>query len=106
MGCKQKMPFPSSVYEVVVAICMDYARRKALMDAGAKSEEVKATCARLNEAVDAALNECEPWIRVNMLNDIINRRGYDKSVLRISKSNYYYKKRIIIQSIATRLNLI
>lgn len=108
---RQKMYFkydiPTTIVEIVKAICGDYERRERLIRHGTITGEVLSRYVFLNSIVDKALEEVEVGIRKNMLEDIQYRRGYDFSPASpfISKNTYYRRKRKLIYDIAVGLAL-
>ena len=109
---KSKMYFqfelPSSVVEIVKAVCVDYARRERAIKHGNVTGAVLARFVELNAIIDTALEDIEVGIRMDMLRDIQNRRGYDFSPASycISKNTYYKRKKKLIYDIAKSLALV
>lgn len=99
---------PSSVVEIVKTICADYNRREQAIKFGNVSGEVLDKYIELNAIITAALEDVEFGIRMDILRDIQNRRGYDFSPASycISKNTYYKRKKKLIYDIAKRLALI
>lgn len=109
---KPKMYFqfelPSSVVEIVKAVCVDYARREWAIKHGNVTGVVLERLVELNAIIDAALEDIEIGVREDMLRDIQNRRGYDFSPASycISKNTYYKRKKKLIYDIAKNLALV
>lgn len=109
---KQKMYFkydiPTSVVEMVKAICLDYNRRERAIKYGTITGEVLDKYIMLNASVDKALEEIEVGIRKEILDDIGNKRGFQFSAISqmLSKNAYYRRRRKIIYDIAKELSLL
>lgn len=101
---------PFGVAKIAKAICADYDRRAAVLRRGNAPDAVLEQYATLNAAVDAALDEIdEPEIRRHILDNIIERRGYEKSYTTnviICKNSYYARMRKVIWRIARDLTLV
>jgi hypothetical protein len=99
---------PRGVAQIAKAICADYDRRARALRAGIVDEKVRTTYTRLNAAVDAALSEIEePFIRDELLRDMVARRGYDRSRARvcICERSYYARKRKVMYLVSKSLLL-
>lgn len=109
---KQKMYFkydiPTSVVEMVKAVCLDYNRRERAIKYGTITGEVLDKYIMLNASVDKALEEIEVGIRKEILDDIGNKRGFQFSAasMLISKDAYYRRRRKLIYDIAKELALL
>jgi hypothetical protein len=99
---------PSSVVEIVKAVCVDYARRERAIKHGNVTGAVLARFVELNAIIDTALEDIEVGIRMDLLRDIQSRRGYDFSPASycISKNTYYKRKKKLIYDIAKSLALV
>lgn len=99
---------PSSVVEVVKAVCADYRRRDLEMKLLKVEGDVLHEYMRLNGAVDVGLCEIEACVRMDMLDDVKNRRGYNASPISLimSRNAYYNRKRKFIYDVAHELNLL
>lgn len=109
---RQKLYFqydiPTSIVELVKAICADYDRRERAIKFNNITGSVLARYIELNNAIDKALTAVEVGIRRDMLKDIGKRRGYDfsRAAAIISKNAYYRQKRKLIYDIAKELALL
>lgn len=99
---------PSSVVEIVKTVCADYTRRDRAIKLGNVTGEVLTRYIELNSVIESSLEEIEVGIRMDILKDIQNRRGYDFSPASsyISKNTYYKRKKKLIYDIAKSLALI
>lgn len=99
---------PSSVVEIVKTLCADYSRRERAIKYGNVTGAVLERYVELNATIDTALEDVEIGIRMDMLRDIQNRRGYDFSPASycISKNTYYKRKKKLIYDIAKNLALV
>ena len=102
-----KHEIPSSVVGVVCAICADYARRESAMKHGVVSGEVLDRYAELNQIIECALMCIEAELREDLLVDIAEKRGFERSRanLLLSKNAYYRRRRRVIFEIAMGLRL-
>lgn len=109
---REKMYFsweiPTSVVCIVTAICADYERREKAIKYSNITGAVRARYIELNSIIDAALAEVEAGIRVDLLCDIANGRGYARSPTQcaVSKNAYYRRRRKLIHDIAKELSLL
>lgn len=103
---RERYTLPGSVVDLVESICGDYYRREKTIEAG-KDERVVATCLRINGVIDNALLDIEEGMRRDMLFDIAEGRGYDRSALqlKISKRAYYNRRRKLVYDVACGLSL-
>lgn len=108
MGDYRSMHLPRSVIYVLRAECTDYERRRVAMRCIDTPEDVVAAHRRRNEAIDDALCTIELPLRSAILTDIIFARGYDKSqaAMITSKSLYYSRKHLVMETLAKNLMLI
>ena len=100
---------PKGVVTITTAICADYDRRARAIRAGIDDESVRTTYERMNGWVDSALAEIEePGIRAEILRDMVNRRGYEKSAaqLFICENSYYARRRMVLYLVAKSASLI
>lgn len=100
---------PRGVAQIAKAICADYDRRARALHAGIVDEKVRTTYTRLNAAVDEALSEIEePFIRDELLRDMVARRGYDRSRAQvyICLNSYYARRRKVLYLVAKAASLI
>ena len=111
---RQKMYFkwdmPTSIVEIVKAICADYDRRERAIKFGNVAGDVLMKYVELNNVINNALQAVEVGIRTELLRDIQNRRGYEHSAaaLIIAKNTYYvfheiYESDLIISDAADRV---
>lgn len=102
------MHLPRSVIYVLRAECTDYERRRAAIRCIDTPEDVVAAHRRRNEAIESALCTIELPLRSVILTDIIFARGYDKSqaAMITSKSLYYSRKHLVMETLAKNLMLI
>ena len=102
-----KHEIPTSVVGVVYAVCTDYYRREREMKFGVVSGEVLSKYTELNTVVERALLSVESEFREDLLLDIAERRGYERSraAVLISKNAYYRRRRQVIYEIAAGLRL-
>ena len=109
---RQKMYFkwdmPTSIVEIVKAICADYDRRERAIKFGNVAGDVLMKYVELNNVINNALQAVEVGIRTELLRDIQNRRGYEHSAaaLIIAKNTYYNRKKKLIYDIAKDLRLL
>ena len=103
-----KYNIPSSVVCVVTAIISDYDRREREIIHASAAGSVLARYVELNSAVDRALSEVEAGIRADVLADIAEGRGYERSRAQflVSKNAYYRRRRKLIHDIAVDLCLL
>lgn len=102
-----KYNIPASVVCVVTAIIADYYRREREIKHDATGS-VLARYVELNSAVDRALSEVEAGIRADVLADIAEGKGYERSRAQflVSKNAYYRRRRKLIHDIAVDLCLL
>ena len=102
-----KYNIPSSVVCVVTAIISDYDRREREIKRDATGS-VLARYVELNSAVDRALSEIEAGIRADIMQDITEGKGYERSRAQflVSKNAYYRRRRKLIHDIAVDLCLL
>lgn len=109
---RQKMYFkwdmPTSIVEIVKAICADYARRERVIKFGTATGSILERYVELNGAINTALQDIEVGLRDTILKDIQQGRGYYFSAAQelICKSGYYNRKRKLIYDIAVSLSLL
>ena len=103
-----KYELPSGVVDEVRGICKDYDRKRRALIIGDLSEEVRRVYERYNAAVNDALLVIEEGLRLIMLDDISNNRGYNRSSasLMIAHNGYAQRKRKLIYTIARNLHLV
>lgn len=103
---RERYTLPGSVVDIVESICADYKRRERLTESDC-DERVLCTCKKLNEVIDKSLLEIEEPIREDILMDIAEGRGYERSAAQylISKRAYYQRRRKLIYNIAYALSL-
>jgi hypothetical protein len=99
---------PASVVMVVTSVCADYTRRDKALRSCSMNEAVQEHLRSLNAIVDTALEDIEPAIRKDIINDITYGRGYNKSAcsLILAKDTYYRRRRKLIYDIAIAMRLI
>lgn len=101
-------PLPKGVAMIAMAICSDYSRRKKTLPL-VDDEIVAAAYARMNDAVDAAMMLVEEGpVRDAIRDEILTRTGYEYSKVRgiISVGSYYARRRLVLRTVAEKLNLI
>ena len=109
---REKMYFsweiPSSVVYMVNAICTDYDRRERAIKYSSITGQVLERYIELNAAIDKSLEEIEVGIRRDILQDIAEGHGYNKSKAQtlVSKNTYYRRRRKLIYDIAKKLSLL
>lgn len=109
---REKMYFsweiPTSVVCMVNAICADYERRERAIKYSNITGAVLARYIELNSVIDNALQEVEVGIRADLLRDIADGRGYNRSPTQcvVSKNTYYRRRRKLIHDIAKELSLL
>lgn len=103
-----KIELPSTVVAIVKALCADYNRREQAIKSGNVSGVVLVRFVELNEVIDAAFEEIEGGIRMDMYYDIVKRRGYNNSSLSyyMAKNTYYRRKSKLIYDMAKNFALI
>ncbi len=103
---RERYTLPGSVVDIVESICADYERRRRTIETG-KDERVVNTCRQMNDVIDRALLDVEEGMRRDMLLDIAEGRGYDRSALqmKISKRAYYNRRRKLVYDVAVGLAL-
>lgn len=103
-----KWEIPTSVVEIVKAICADYDRRERVIKFGSVTGATLERYVELNGAVNDALQDIEVGLRSTILKDIQQGRGYYFSAAQdlICKSGYYNRKRKLIYDIAISLSLL
>ncbi len=96
------------VKRMVYAICADYPRRAKLLTIGRLPMETAATYARMNAAIDNAIdNNIEQCDRKDMLRALQDRRGYNSGgVSHRGRNQFYNVKQRIVEEIAAALHLI
>lgn len=99
---------PSSVVIIVNAVLADYARREKIIRDANASEAVLNKAVELNALVDAALEDIEPVLRKDIVSDITDGRGYNRSScsMILHKDSYYNRRRKLIHDIAVAMRLI
>lgn len=99
---------PTSVVEIVKAICADYYRRERIIKFGTATGSILERYVELNGAINSALQDIEVGLRDTILKDIQQGRGYYFSAAQelICKSGYYNRKRKLIYDIAISLSLL
>ena len=103
---REKMYFsweiPTSVVNMVNALCADYLRRERAILRGELPDNVLERYVLLNRTVDVALSEVEVGLRADLLQDIASGRGYVRSPLQclVSKNTYYRRRRKLVHDIA------
>ena len=99
---------PTSVVEIVRAVCADYDRRRVALRRDDLPDGVRDMYAKLNKAVEDALADVEEGIKAHILNDIGKRRGYDYSSAMpyLAKNTYYHRKHKVVHDVAVALALI
>ena len=99
---------PTSVVRIVYSICADYDRREKAIKLATAAPDAIEQMKLLNLAVDMALEQIEPAIRRDILSDISDGRGYNKSVCCVimEKNTYYRRRRKLIYDIAVSMKLL
>lgn len=103
-----KHDVPISVIVFVRAICADYKRRKQVLFTGKCSPQVAEEYNRINNIIDNCLSDLEKPVRMTLLQDVAERKGYYCSYSRmcLSKGAYYNRKNKLIYDIAHELHYI
>ena len=98
----------SHVRRLIYAICADYPRRAKLLSLGRLPMETAATYARLNAAIDNAIDRnIEQCDRRDMMRSLQDRRGYNSGGISHRGRNQFYSiKQRIVEEIAVSLHLI
>ena len=96
------------VKRLIYAICADYPRRAKLLSLGRLPMETAATYARMNAAIDNAIDHnIEQCDRKDMMRSLQDRRGYNSGGISHRGRNQFYNiKQKIVKEIAASLNLI
>jgi hypothetical protein len=104
----QQYDIPTSVVNIVIALCGDYPRRKKSLQSNAAPVDILESYKNLNVAIDKALEDIEVGLRGIIISDITEYRGYNKSGAQvvISKNAYYRRRRKLIHDIAVGMRLI
>lgn len=99
---------PTSVVRMVAAICADYERRDKVIRYSSTTGAVLDRNVELNAAVDSALDEVEVGVRNDILHDISEGIGYNRSAVAcmMSKDAYYRRRRKLVHDIAVNLALL
>ena len=102
-----KGDIPSSVADIVVAICRDRNRRVMLLGSAKLDADHRDEYERLNSAIDKALISIEPVLRGIIFNDISSGAGYSKTPAKniVGKRGYLARKRTVICQIALNLGI-
>ena len=98
----------SQVKRMIYAICADYPRRAKLLAIGRLPMETAATYARMNAAIDNAIDRhIESVDRRDMMRSLQDRRGYNSGGISHRGRNQFYSIKLkIVEEIARSLNLI
>ena len=99
---------PVGIVDEVRGICRDYQRKRSELLSGKLSVEVKSLYERYNEAVNNALLSIEPELRAIILDDVIEKRGFYKSLAVgcVSHCTYESRKCEFIHQIAVNLHFL
>lgn len=99
---------PPGVVRVVISICADYDRREREIKYSAVTGAVLSRHVELNAAVDRALEDVEPSLREDMLRDVAQGNGYNRSTIAValSKNAYYRRRKKLVYDIAVNLSLV
>lgn len=99
---------PIGVVETVKGICKDYERKREALSVTSLKAEVRSAYEAHNTAVNNALLTLEPSLRYLILEDVAEKRGYNKSAARsyIAHNGYAERKCRFIYHIAVNLNLV
>ena len=103
-----KWEIPTSVVDIVKIICADYDRRERMIKHSTITGNVLEKYIELNSIIDRALEDIEPAVRRDMLEDIYTGHGYAYSSASkfFAKNTYYQRKRKLIHDIARGLSFI
>lgn len=103
-----KYDLPAGIVDEVKGICRDYERKRRALINGNLNEDVRNVYECYNRAVNDALLSIEDGLRLIILEDIIDSRGYEKSSasLMIAHNGYAQRKRKLIYNIAANLHLV
>lgn len=100
---------PHGVQMIVKAVCADYDRRRKLATRKDTPEDVKSALNDFNALVDDALMSVqEEGLRKEILRDMIERRGWERSnaQLYICENAYYARRRRVLYQVAVGMHLI
>lgn len=112
MGRKREFfpcPLPRGVQMIAKAICADYGRRRAIAARKDTPDEVKRALNDFNALVDEALLSVqEEGLRKEILRDMIERRGWERSnaQMYICENSYYARRRRVLYQVALGMHLI
>ena len=103
-----KWEIPTTVVNIVYSICADYDRRERIIKYSSVTGAVLDRMVELNAIVDNALEDIEPGMRREIIKDIAEGRGYNKSncCVMMDKNSYYRRKRKLVHDIAATMSLI
>lgn len=103
-----KYDLPSGIVDEVRGICRDYERKRRALINGVDNEDVRCVYEKYNRAVNDAMLSIEEGLRLIILEDIINSRGYERSSasLMIAHNGYAQRKRKLIYKIAENLHFV
>lgn len=103
-----KHEIDSRVVQIVNAIIADYDRRENLIKYSTVTGPVLDRLVELNAIVDRALEDIEPGMRRDIVQDITFGRGFYKSncCVMMEKNTYYRRRRKLVHDIAVEMHLI
>jgi hypothetical protein len=94
---------------IAKAICADYERRRTAASRKDTTDEVKRALNDFNAIVDEALLSVqEEGLRKEILRDMIERRGWERSnaQMYICENSYYARRRRVLYQVALGMHLI
>lgn len=100
---------PVTALHLAEAIIRDYPRRRQVIKySAADDDKVIINYKTLNETIDSIIADFDPTFSKIIMNDIIERRGYDASIASSfsSRNTYYLHRKKIIQDICKALFII
>lgn len=100
---------PRGVQMIAKAVCADYERRKALALRKDTPEDIKVALNDFNALVDEALKTVEEeGLRKEILRDMVERRGWERSraQMYICENSYYARRRRVLYHVAVGMHLI
>lgn len=99
---------PATVVRIVEAVISDFPRKERVIAYSSAAPELLARYIAVNAAINDAIVKVEPKLCRNIMNDIIDRVGYEKSnaAMYTSKGAYYRRRRMFIHDVAVALMLV
>lgn len=99
---------PITAVRIVEAVICDVPRKERAIAYSSASPELLTQYIAINSAIYDAIAKVEPTLCRNIMNDIIDHIGYDRSSASIyaSKGAYYRRKRMFIHDVAVALMIV